>query len=389
MDSVLGMAEQHAIVVGGGIAGLTAAAALLRSGWQVRVLESAPELGEVGAGLAVTVNGERALDAIGAGDRVRRDGYAVRPAGARRADGKWLLRTPDSAGELSRMIGIHRQRLHESVAGSAADADLVTGARVTSVEPGTPGAEPARVTWESADGSRNDTADLLVGADGVRSATRGVLFTGHKLVYSGYSSWRAVITDTTTVDDTFAMLWGPHAEFGALRISADQVYWYGYVGLPAGHVFPNEVRAARDSFESWASDVRALTEATDEVIRHDVWILAEPLPRYTVGRAVLIGDAAHPMLPTLGQGANSALEDGVCVGGLIRADRDLAVALRDYETQRYRRTQQLVTRSAQMARAGAHLGRGQWLRNAMLRLTPPSAAQRSGTRFMDWTPPVI
>ncbi|TCC64625.1 hypothetical protein E0H73_09615 [Kribbella pittospori] len=169
------MTDQKAIVVGGGIAGLAAAAALIRTGWRVQVLESAPELGEVGAGLAVTVNGARALDAIGAGDRVRRDGYAVRPAGSRRSDGKWLLRAPDGNG-LTRMIGIHRQRLHAALAESAAGAELVTGARVTAVDPGTPGASSARVTWTSASGSCSADADLVVGADGIRSVTRGVLF---------------------------------------------------------------------------------------------------------------------------------------------------------------------------------------------------------------------
>jgi len=386
------MAEQRAIVIGGGIAGLAAAAALIRSGWHVMVLESAPELGEVGAGLAVTVNGARALDAIDAGDRVRRNGCELRPAGTRRADGKWLLRAPASdVSGLSRMIGIHRRKLHEALAESAGGAELVTGARVTAVEPGTVGGESASVTWESSDGSRSATADLLVGADGVRSVTRAALFPGHQLIYSGYSSWRAVITDTVTVDDRFAMLWGPHSEFGALRIGADRVYWYGYVKLPAGHRFADEVGAARDHFASWASDVCTLTEATspDELIRHDVWHLEEQLPNYVQGRTVLIGDAAHPMLPTLGQGANSALEDGVTLGATVRSDSDLSAGLRDYEGLRHRRTQQLVRRSEQMAGMGAHLGPGigQWVRNSLLRLTPPSAAHRGGTRIMDWTPP--
>ncbi|TCC43916.1 FAD-binding monooxygenase [Kribbella capetownensis] len=386
------MTEQKAIVVGGGIAGLTTAAALIRTGWRVQVLESAPELGEVGAGLAITVNGARALDAIGAGDRVRRDGYAVRPAGSRRSDGEWLLRAPDGNG-LSRMIGIHRQRLHGALAESAVGAELVTGARVTSVVPGSPDGEAARVSWDSADGSHSARADLVVAADGIRSVVRGVVFPGHQLAYGGYSSWRAVVADTATVDDRFAMVWGPHAEFGALRISAEQVYWYGYVRLPAGHKFPDEVRAVREYFASWASDVRALTERAgpDELIRHDVWQLGKQLPQYAVGRVVLIGDAAHPMLPTLGQGANSALEDGVTVGAVFRPDEDLAGALRDYEAQRYRRTQGLVSRSAQMARVGAHLGPGlgQRVRNAMLRLTPAGLAARGGTRHLDWTPPVI
>ncbi|GAB3822605.1 FAD-dependent monooxygenase [Kribbella italica] len=365
-----------AIVIGGGIAGLAAAASLTRSGWRVRVLESAPELGEVGAGLAVTVNGARALESIGALDAVRRTGAAVRPAGTRRADGKWLLRAPDGAG--SQMVGIHRQRLHQALAEAASAAELTTGARVTGVVPGAAGGEPAHVTWESSDGTHEASADLVVGADGLRSVTRQQLFPSSRLTYSGYSSWRAVVDSPT--DDRFAMVWGPRAEFGSLAIGAGQTYWYGYVALPAGHRFPDELQAAREYFASWAPDIRALTESTEQVIRHDVWTLEKPLPRYVEGRVVLIGDAAHPMLPTLGQGANSALEDGASLGAL-----DLA----QYQAQRYGRTEQLVRRSAQMAKVGAHLGRGQRLRNALLQLTPPNAAQRNGSKlFESWTPPV-
>jgi 2-polyprenyl-6-methoxyphenol hydroxylase-like FAD-dependent oxidoreductase len=372
----------NAIVVGGGIAGLAAAAALTRSGWQVRVLEAAPELGEVGAGLVVTVNGLRAAEVIGAAEQIRRDGYDVRATGTRRRDGKWLLKAPDGD---TRMIGIHRRRLHQALV-DVQQADLVTGARVTAVEPGAAGGEQARVIWESADGTHTARADLVVAADGIRSITRNTLFsTG--LRYSGFSCWRAATPDTT-LDDTFAMTWGPRAEFGALRISAREIYWYGYVAMPSGRPIADEVRAVREYFATWAPDVRALIGATDEVIRHDVWVLERALPRYTIGRTVLIGDAAHPMLPTLGQGANSALEDAITLGLVVPAGGELATGLQEYESRRYRRTQRIVRRSAWMGRTGAEVGaRGQWLRNAVLRITPPRAALRNGTRIFDWSPP--
>lgn len=366
-------------MVGGGIGGMAAAAALGRAGWRVRVLESAPEFREVGAGLAVTANGLRAAQVIGAADEIRDKGYVVRAAGTRRWDGEWLLKAPDADG--TRMTGIHRQRLHEAVAG-VQEAELVTGARVTAVEPGTPGGERARVTWNEKHSAR---ADLVVGADGIRSFTRTVLF-GNALKYTGFSCWRAATADDV-LDDRFAMTWGRRAEFGALRISADEVYWYGYVAMPSGQVITDEVRAVREYFAGWAPDVRRLTETTGEVIRHDVWVLARPLPRYTGGRVVLLGDAAHPMLPTLGQGANSAMEDAVSLGLLVRAGDHLPTGLAKYEKARYRRTQKLVNRSAWMARTGAHLGRGQWLRNALLKRTPPRAALRNGTRIFEWTPP--
>ncbi|GAA0599231.1 FAD-dependent monooxygenase [Kribbella sandramycini] len=358
-------------MIGGGIAGLTAAAALLRSGWRVKVLESAPELGEVGAGLAVTANGLNALAAIDAAEAVERAGFAVQPAGTRRADGKWLLKAPESG---SRMVGIHRRRLQQVLLDAAAGADVVTGARVTAVEP------DGVVSW----GRYTESADLVVGADGIRSATRQSLFPAHELAYSGFSSWRAVVPDAGGGADRFAMVWGRRAEYGELRISADEVYWYAYVALPAAHRFPDELQAARDRFAGWAPDVQARIAATQQVIRHDVWVLRRRLPYYSRGRTVLIGDAAHPMLPTLGQGANSALEDGVTLGRLLPADCDLAAGLQRYEAARYRRTQLLVRRSAQMARFGAHLGRGLTLRDSLLRIAPAGAAQRSGNALLDW-----
>jgi 2-polyprenyl-6-methoxyphenol hydroxylase-like FAD-dependent oxidoreductase len=266
---------------------------------------------------------------------------------------------------MSRMVGIHRQRLHRALVEAADGVELITGARVDRVYP-----DEGRVEW----GTESVSAELVVGADGIRSITRAALFP-NELKYSGYSCWRAVVANTS-VGDRFAMTWGPRAESGAIRISPTEVYWYGYVAMDSGVHYEDELQAAREYFADWVDD---LADEAREVIRHDVWTLADPLPRYTGGKVVLVGDAAHPMLPTLGQGANSALEDGVSVGMLSPAE---------YDAQRYRRTQRIVQRSEQMARVGSHLGpRWQGMRNALLRLTPRKAAQRSGTRMFDWMPP--
>src|SRR5699024_2744106 len=113
--------------------------------------------------------------------------------------------------------------------------------------------------------------------------------------------------------------WGWGAEFGALRVSATEVYWYGYFRAPAGTTFDDELAAARRHFSGWPARVTDVIDGTrpEQLMRHAVYHLPGGLPSYTRGRVVLVGDAAHAALPTMGQGAASALEDGICVGRLV------------------------------------------------------------------------
>lgn len=392
---------RSATVVGGGIAGLAAAASLVQAGWRVRVLERAGVLGEVGAGLAVTRNGMAALDALGLGGQVRAAGHRTRAAGTRDQRGRWLLRVPGTAGPeaVDVVWGVHRQRLHGVLRGAAEAADLMIGARVVDVRPGDPEGAAASVTWTDRAGEHTTTTDLLIAADGIRSVVRGQLFAGDRgaaLRYSGRSSWRAVVDDDRTPDEGFAPHWGAGAEFGAVRISDTQVYWYGYVRLAERSVLPDELAAAAEHFAGWSAEVRATIAATDpaRLLRHDVHHLPRGLPTYTRGRTVVIGDAAHAMLPTMGQGANTSLEDGVCVGRLIGepvgAGTPLPAALAAFDRARRPRCRQIARRSLQTARFGAHVRGGfrQVLRNSALRAVPAGPAVAAGAAVLRWEPPV-
>ena len=392
--------RRTATVVGGGLAGLAAAASLVQAGWRVLVLERAAEFGEVGAGLAITRNGMAALDALGVGDRVRAAGHETFAAGTRDKDGRWLLRipaTPDDAGAMTRAWGVHRQRLHAVLLAAADGAELRTGARVIAARAGNPDGEPASVTWLDGTGEHTHTSDLVVAADGIRSAMRGELFAGRApaLRYSGWTSWRAVVEGGQTPDLGFAAYWGPGTEFGAVPISDRQVYWYGYFGHPAGQPLPDELGAAIERFSGWAPEVRAMVAATtpERLLRHDVHHLPGGLPTYVVGRTVVIGDAAHAMLPTMGQGANASIEDGVCVGPLIAEPVDsgtsLRTALAAFDAARRPRCRQIARRSLQTARFGAHVPGGwrQHARNAAVRLTPPGPAVAAATAVLRWEPP--
>jgi 2-polyprenyl-6-methoxyphenol hydroxylase-like FAD-dependent oxidoreductase len=388
-----------ATVVGGGIAGLAAALALAQAGWRAVVLERAAEFGEVGAGLAVTGNGMTALKALGAAGAVRAAGHETVAAGYQEPGGRWLLRIPDDPGvrAVTGLLGIHRQRLHAALLQAARGADgvqLINGAEVTAVAPGQADGDQAGVTWHAGGERHSSESCLVVAADGVRSSVRAQLFPAVRPAYSGSTSWRAVIHDTG-FDGRLIEVWGPGSEFGSMRISDGEIYWFGYFRNPEGASFSDELGAARDYFSGWSPQIRALVAATapDQLIRNDVYHLPGGLPSYVRGRVVMIGDAAHATLPTAGGGASTALEDGVCVGRLIAAPvcagAGLATALAAFDQARRPRCRKIARLSVMVAAFGADLGGGwrQPVRNGLLRLTPPRLAARGGLPIVTWTAP--
>ncbi|MEN5076104.1 FAD-dependent monooxygenase, partial [Isoptericola cucumis] len=326
-----------AVVVGGGIAGLASAIALASAGWRTTTLERARELGEVGAGVALTANAVAALHGLGLDEEaVARLGPPTWATGTWDSHGRPLLRLPDDpgAGAATALRGVHRARLHGALLSRARElgVEVVTSARVASVDPGAPGGAPAVVRHSGgAGGDVAREADLVVGADGVRSAVRAALFPRARLAYSGYSSWRAVLP-VEAAHPGLLQFWGPHAEFGIMPVGAEATYWYGYVRMPEGTVLGGpgaELAAARERFAAWAPQVQEVLAATpaEAVLRHDVHHLPGGLPRYVRGRVVMVGDAAHATLPTMGQGAATALEDGVCVGRVVAAGVGAGAAL--------------------------------------------------------------
>ncbi len=378
-----------AVVVGAGIAGLASAISLARTGWQVTVLERSAELGEVGAGLAMTPNAVTAFRELGFGDDdVAALGCPTWVGGICDLAGRPILTLPDSPVMRPPVIGVHRRRLHAALHRQASDSgvEIVTGASVATVDPGEPEGPPAVVHGRE--------ADLVVGADGMRSALRAVLFPAHRPVYSGYSSWRGIAPGAEGYT-VLQQSWGPHAEFGIVRVADEQTYWYGYVAMPERTVIADELGAARERFAGWTSPVQEVMAATppEAVLRHDVHHLSGGLPRYTSGRVVMVGDAAHGTLPTMGQGAATALEDGLCVGLLVGAPvatgGRLAPALDGFDASRRPRCRALARASVASGRFGSHLGGGwrQTLRNSSMRLTPASAITCGSRAAMGWTPP--
>lgn len=342
------MTDAPLVIAGAGIGGLALAAALRRDGRRALVLEERDDPGEAGAGISLWPNALAALDDIGLGDAVRDAGCATSSGGIRRPDGRWLRRLSPGAVDAALgepMVAIHRATLLELLA-DGAGADVVrTG---TAVREAHRHAESVTVT--TADGATLTTAGLI-GADGIRSVVARHLDPGLRWRYSGYTAWRAV-ADVGLGGAEPAETWGPDGEFGYLALGADRTYWFASQVAPEGEQADSELDHLADRLAGWHEPIAKLLAGTapDAVLRHDIH--DRDLPRrWASGRVVLIGDAAHPMRPHLGQGGCQAIIDAAVLARLIEASDDLPTAFARFEAARRRTVTRIVRQSALTGKA--------------------------------------
>src|SRR5690606_16270269 len=281
------------LVAGAGPGGLTAALALIRAGFEVRIWERAPELRAVGGGLTLQVNAMRMLAALGVADAVRQRGAVLATGEIADHRGRTLQAIP--LGSFAERFGqagvaIDRGALNRTLATALPPETLELGRGVTHVEQTASGVQVRDQHGAAL------AVEALIGADGIHSAVRRAVFGAFEPRYAGYTCWRGVaqLSASDRVARTIER-WGRGRRFGSVPIGDGRIYWFATANAPAGGRDGADPRAELlERFADFCPSVRAELEATDMdgILRNDIVDL-KPLARWTQGRVALLGDAAH------------------------------------------------------------------------------------------------
>jgi 2-polyprenyl-6-methoxyphenol hydroxylase-like FAD-dependent oxidoreductase len=377
------MARMRIVIIGGGIGGLAAALALRREGFEPAVYERAPALLEVGAAIAVWPNAFRALERLGLGETVLARAGRIRSV-------RWLGREgrlykhftfPETGAPA---VALHRADLQGALLRALPAESVHLGKAFVGFEEG---GEGVRARFDDGAGA---ACDVLVGADGLHSRVRAQLLGDGEPVYRGYAVWRGVarLEHAALAEGVASEIYGEGRRFGVGPVGLGRTGWWATA---------NEREALTESasehgpkllrlFEGWCAPVRELIEATpsESILRnaaHDRPAAA----RWGVSGVTMLGDAAHPMTPNLGQGGCVAIEDAAVLARCLAKYGDAHVALRAYESRRRARAAAIAVYSR---RYGAF---GQWqspaatrLRASLLSSVPESVGRRLLSLVFDY-----
>jgi salicylate hydroxylase len=366
---------------------MTAALACARAGFDVEVFEQAPSIEAVGAGIQLSPNCSRVLHALGLREALTRVAFLPERSEMRHwKSGRKLVTNPLGAALATRCgapyYHVHRVDLMAVLANAAAAEPRIrihTNARVD------------RITQTSdrvvaIAGECEYTGIALVGADGIRSRVREALFGADQPAFTGNVAWRALVPAHRLPPGLIAPVagvwWGPHRHFVHYYVRAGELVNCVAVVEKRGWQIESwtergEHAELAEDFRGWHDTIRVLIDAMDRDACWK-WALFDrlPMPRWSDGRITLLGDACHPTLPFMAQGAAMAIEDAAVLAGCLARDRDPASAFARYEHLRRARTARVQAGSRRNARVFHMTGVGAWLRNR--------AARRAAESMTNW-----
>jgi 2-polyprenyl-6-methoxyphenol hydroxylase-like FAD-dependent oxidoreductase len=341
------------LIAGGGIGGLTAACCLTKAGYDVEVFEQAPELSEIGAGIQLSANAMHVLNDFGIGPAVSE--LAVRPAA-------YVFRLHDSGEEIGRFAladdhnrlhgapynQLHRADLHNLLATRLREFKGIVrlSSRVTGFDESTDG-----VRVQLSDGSTY-SGDLLVGADGVKSAVRAQLAGPDNAVYTGDAAWRLTLPTETLADgfmgQVMSVWMGPGRHVVCYYLRGGNLL--NFVGLVETDEVSEESWNSRfpwenlkRDFEGWHPDIQTIIDKADrnQCFRWSLYY-RPPIDNWSSRRVTMLGDAVHATLPYLAQGAAMAIEDGAVLSRALQLESNISDALQLYQRNRIERTSTIV-----------------------------------------------
>lgn len=344
--------RKRAIIVGGGPGGLTAAIALRRAGFDPIVFERASDIRRSGSGLTLWPNAMKALGRLQLAEAVQSASFQSEGIAMRSWRGE-LLFSVESHDRAEILRGVHGYALHRaelvSVLLKALGEDTVKrGFRCLGYRQ-----DEAGVTAFFENGL-TVCGDALIGADGIRSVIRSQLVGKTKLKYAGYTVWRGV-TQFKLLGKMGSTTMGRGAQFGLFPMTGNRVYWFASVNAPESSPDWAIGRKSEllERFRGWHKPIEAIIEATNEstILRNDIYD-HEPLSTWSNGHATLLGDAAHPSTPNLGQGACQAFEDAIVLATCLREEQEIGSALKAYESRRIQRTSAITLQSRRLGQMG-------------------------------------
>jgi len=337
-------------IAGGGVGGMAAAIALQSKGHDVTIFEQTAAYGRIGADVNLTPNAVHAIDGLGGNVGARLRETAARPEFRISRiwdDGRETSRLPMSEAAEEKygapQLTIHRADLLAALQHALTPGTIRFGAAVAGLEQDAAGA-----TLLLADGTRF-RADVLIGADGIHSALRTAMFGPDAPRFSGLVSWRAVVPRAAVAGlsnlDSFTKWWGPEPERQIVTFpltGGKEIFVFATTPQgdwrDEGWTLPGDIDELRAAYADFHAEARTLLDACTDVTRSALHV-REPMPRWSQGHATLLGDAAHPMVPFMAQGACMAIEDAIVLArALSEQPGDIPAALTRYEDARRDRT---------------------------------------------------